>query len=409
LAEPTSLLHSPAHRAALAADARALLAFHRASLSADGSFVPLGTDGTRHHGAAQELHVTTRMVHSYALGQAWGAPDCAGIIETGMRALWTWHRDPDHGGYVWAVRGPKAQDTRKLAYGHVFVLLAAASASEVGHDDAPRLLADIASVLERHFWDDTVGRLREEFAREWQPLSRYRGMNANMHGVEAFLAAYEATGQEVWLDRAGRILDFFTRQMAGAHDHRIPEHYTQDWQVDPAYRGDPVFRPPGTTPGHSLEFARLLLQHWDLTGRGDATALPRARALVTTALADAWLPDGGLAYTLAPGGAVDQSVRLWWPVTEGLAALAMLQKLDPQPQDAAWYARLNAFARAHFIDTRHGGWHPELGADGLPAASIFSGKPDIYHALQADLLALGPGVSRVFDGLRTVSESQADT
>ena len=393
------LLQDSAHRTVLAADARSLLAFHRASLSSDGSFVPLGVDGARHHGAAQELHVTARMVHSYALGQAWGAPDCAPVIDAGLQALWDWHRDPDHGGYVWAVRGPGVVDSRKLAYGHVFVLLAASTAQEIGHEDAPNLLRDIATVLERHFWDADAGCLREEFARDWQPLSRYRGMNANMHGVEAFLAAYEATGQELWLARAGRILDFFTRQMAGAHDHRIPEHYSEAWQVDPDFQGDPMFRPPGTTPGHSLEFARLLLQHWDLSGRADPTALPRARALVDTALADAWLPGGGLAYTLAPGGAVDNDGRLWWPVAEGLGALAALQKIDPRPQDIAWYARLHDFARTHFVDTRHGGWFPELGADGQPSGSIFTGKPDIYHALQADLLALVPGVSGMVSGL----------
>lgn len=403
------LLHHPSHRAALAADARALLAFHRASLSADGGFVPLGVDGTRHHGAAQELHATTRMVHAYALGQAWGAPDCAPLIDAGMRALWNWHRDPDHSGYIWAVQGPRMSDSRKLAYGHVFVLLAASSATEVGHEDAPHLLADIATVIERHFWDEDSGRLREEFARDWQPLSRYRGMNANMHGAEAFLAAYEATGQEQWLDRAGRILGFFTGDMAQAHGHRIPEHYTESWQVDHAFQGDPVFRPPGTTPGHSLEFARLLLQHWDLTGRADATALPRARALVDTALADAWQSGGGLAYTLSADGAVDRDIRLWWPVAEGLGALAMLQKIDPRPQDMAWYARLHDFARAHFTDTRHGGWFPELGPDGLHAETLFSGKPDIYHALQADLLALVPGVSRVFDGLSGLNNAALDT
>jgi len=114
------------------------------------------------------------MVHSYAMGQAWGAPDCAAIIDAGMRALWHWHRDADQGGYVWAVHGPQPQDSRKLAYGHVFVLLAASSAQEVGHEDAPRLFGDIAAVLERHFWDDAAGRLREEFARDWQPISRYR-------------------------------------------------------------------------------------------------------------------------------------------------------------------------------------------------------------------------------------------
>ena len=65
---------------------------------------------------------------------------------------------------------------------------------------------------------------------------------------------------------------------------RIPEHYTESWQVDPDFRGEircyrPAHRP--NAPGHSSwEFARLLLQHWDLTGphRPRSHALARARA-----------------------------------------------------------------------------------------------------------------------------------
>jgi sulfoquinovose isomerase len=191
--------------------------------------------------------------------------------------------DPPQGWGAWrlwlVVIAHGFADDTKLAYGHVFVLLAAASALSVGHDAAPRLLADIDAVIDRHFWDDSAGRLREEYRADWQGFSTYRGMNANMHGTEAFLAAFEATGQAKYLDRAGRILDFFTGQMAAQHHNRIPEHYTESWQVDPAYHGNPMFRPAGTTPGHALEFARLLVQYWDLSGRSDATAVaarPRA-------------------------------------------------------------------------------------------------------------------------------------
>jgi mannose/cellobiose epimerase-like protein (N-acyl-D-glucosamine 2-epimerase family) len=392
-------LDDPAHRAALADDARAQLDFFRASLNAAGGFDLLDHQGRAIAGHPQELHATTRLIHSYALGHAWGAPDCAAIIDAGMAALWHQHRDGAHGGYVWSLGPEGPADDTKLAYGNVFVLLAAASAQAVGHDDAPRLMADVEAVIDRHFWDDGAGRLREEYRRDWQPFSTYRGMNANMHGAEAMLAAYEATGREVFLLRAGRILDFFTAEMAPAQGWRIPEHYTGDWQIDPGYEGDPMFRPAGTTPGHALEFARLVIQHWDLAGRSDATALARARRLVETALHDAWLPDGGLAYTLDLEGRVARDVRLWWPVTEALGALAALMKVDPRPEDAVWYRRLRAFAAAHFIDHAHGGWFPEIDAAGQPAATRFVGKPDIYHALQADLFPLAPGVSRAMQGL----------
>jgi sulfoquinovose isomerase len=42
------------------------------------------------------------------------------------------------------------------------------------------------------------------------------------------------------------------------------------------------------------------------------------------------------------------------------------------------------------IDHRHGGWHAELGDDLKPHRGFFTGKPDIYHALQACLIPLYP-------------------
>ena len=395
LDQATPWLDDHAHRAWALADARRQLAFFDASLRPDGGFDVLDLAGAPLPRAGQELHTTTRMVHSYVLGRAIGHPGAEDMIDAGMRFLRDHHRDATHGGYLWAVDETGVTDPLKLAYGHVFVLLAAASALQAGHPEARALMDDVAEVLDQRFWDDAAGLYRDEFTRDWQSFSTYRGMNANMHSVEAMLAAFEVTGEASWLDKAGRVLDFFTARMAPAHDWRLPEHYTEDWQVDPDYAGNPMFRPAGTTPGHSLELGRLLLQHWDLAGRTAGDAPDRARRMIERALVDAWLPDGGLAYTLRPGGAVDIADRYWWPVTEGIGAMASLIKLgEGRTGDEAWYRRLWAFADSHHIDHARGGWFPELDAAGRPVARQFDGKPDIYHALQADLFPLVPGLSR---------------
>lgn len=390
---PGRWLDDPVHRAWLAAEAGAQLAFFRRSLRADGRFATLDLDGTPLDGP-QELHTTTRLVHSYALAKAWGEPDCHAIIDAGMAFLWAGHRDADQGGYVWSVGADGIADDTKLAYGHVFVLLAGASARKVGHPDADRLIADVEAVIDRHFWDDDAGLLRDEFTRDWQVFSTYRGMNANMHGVEAMLTAFEATGRPVWLDRAGRILDFFVSRIAPAHGWRLPEHYHQDWTVDPGYRGNPMFRPAGTTPGHSFELGRLLLQYWDLRGRPDSGAPDRARRLIEQALTDAWLPGGGFAYTLDLTGRIDIADRYWWPVTEAIGAMAALLRLGGTAADEGWYRRLWTFARDHLIDHDGGGWFPELGDDGRPVGRQFIGKPDIYHSVQAALFSLGAAGGR---------------
>lgn len=387
---PALPMHEPPLRRAFAANARAQIAFFRASLNDRGGFDLLDHSGAPIPGRPQELHATTRMVHSYALAHAWGERDCQPMIDAGLAALWSRHRDADFGGYAWSITPDGFDDATKLAYGHVFVLLAASSALAVGHDDAPRLMQDIEHVIDRHFWDEECGLLKEEYGRDWTAISQYRGMNANMHGAEAMLAAYEATGREVFLHRAGRILRFFTEQVAPEFGWRIPEHYTAGWDIDHGYEGNPMFRPGGTTPGHALEFARLILQHRDLSGQGGDDAVRRARALIETALNDAWLSEGGLAYTVDSAGQVIRADRYWWPVTEAIGALAAIMKCDPRAADADWFLLLWDFAQAHFIDHELGGWYPEIGTDGRPQAHRFIGKPDIYHSLQAMLYTRCP-------------------
>jgi mannose/cellobiose epimerase-like protein (N-acyl-D-glucosamine 2-epimerase family) len=397
---PGFWLDSPEHRDWLIADAKRQFAFFRASLRPDGGFYTLDYDGAPLPSSVQELHTTTRLVHAYSLGKLAGVANCDAIIEQGMAYLDSHHRDREFGGYLWALDGDAIHDARKLAYGQVFVLLAGASAHAAGHPRGKALIEDAAAVLDAHFWEEQHGLFCDEWNRDWTPFSRYRGMNANMHGTEALLAAFEATGELLFLDRAGRILDFFLRKIAPSQGWRIAEHYTGDWQIDRDYAGDPMFRPPGTTPGHACEFARLLLQYWDLRGRPDDGSPSIARQLIERALADAWdVERGGLVYTLDHDGRQAIRARYWWPVTEAIGALAALIKLERDPRDEVWYRRLWQFAATHFVDQARGGWYPEIDESGRPSQTQFVGKPDIYHSVQGVLFPAMLGVSGIATAL----------
>ena len=83
-----------------------------------------------------------------------------------------------------------------------------------------------------------------------------------MHSVEAYLAAGDVTGNPAWPARAASIATRLINEHARAHAWRIPEHYDENWRPRPDYnadRPDDPFRPYGTTPGHSFEWARLLV------------------------------------------------------------------------------------------------------------------------------------------------------
>ena len=94
--------------------------------------------------------------------------------------------------------------------------------------------------------------------------------------------------------------------------------------------------------------------------------------------------------------------RLWWPVTEGIGALAALLKVGGGEGVEDWYRRLWRHAAAAHVDSARGGWYPAIDEDGRPTDGVFEGKPDLYHALQADLFPLVPGLSRQVEALGAV-------
>ena len=55
------------------------------------------------------------------------------------------------------------------------------------------LLHRALEVFDEHFWDADAAMVVETWDRAFSVLSDYRGVNANMHAVEALLAAYDVT------------------------------------------------------------------------------------------------------------------------------------------------------------------------------------------------------------------------
>ena len=213
---------SPYHRTWLLGQARRLLDLFQASaINPRGGFFELDDDGAplrdQDGSNTRVLHVTTRMIYCFALGHLLGHPGSAALVDHGMAFLAAGHRDPDHGGFVWSAADRGPVDDTKQAYGHAFVLLAAASAKAVGHPDADTLLAEVTDLLVDRFWEEEHGAVAEEFSRGWEPLGAYRGQNSNMHLTEALMAAFEATADPRHLAMAERIADLLIRRITAAN------------------------------------------------------------------------------------------------------------------------------------------------------------------------------------------------
>jgi len=369
-----------------------------------GGFAWLRDDGSPDLDHDVETWITCRMTHVYALGDLLGTPGAADLVDHGVAALRGRLRDPRHGGWFAAVGPDGPTAATKGAYEHAFVVLAATSAQVAGHPDAARLLDDALTVQDEHFWDEAAGAVVDTYLDvAFAQLEAYRGANANMHTVEAYLAAADVTGDRVWLERAERIVHRFV-DVAAAHDWRLPEHFDPAWrpQLD-LNRDDPShpFRPYGATVGHAFEWARLAVHL--AAARGDTGRSSRlaAQALFARAVEDGWDVDGapGFVYTTDWDGVPVVRSRLHWVLAEAIAAAAALYVATGDDAYARWYRTWWDHAEAAVLDREAGSWHHELDTRNRPAASVWSGKPDLYHAVQATLLPRLPSTPSLASAL----------
>jgi sulfoquinovose isomerase len=381
------------------AEADRLLAFGRGAELPDGGFGWLGDDGTVDPAQPCPLYINARMTHVFALAHLQGAAGTDALAASGIAAFGSRYADGANGGWFTATdRAGRVIDSAKANYAHAHVLLASASATAAGIPGAADVLAAATSAIERHFWSDAEGCAVESWNADFTASEPYRGANSNMHSVEAYLAAGDVTGDGVWHARAASIAARLIDGNARANSWRIPEHYDAQWRPLLDYNIDrpgDQFRPYGTTPGHSFEWARLLL---DLEA-AQAAPLPwlaeAATALFDTAVADAEDRDGhpGLIYTVDEHGQPVVTARLHWVACEAVLAADALHRRTGQERFASAAARWWGEIDRYFIDRAGGGWWQELAPDMTPAASTWSGKPDVYHSYQALLfpsLPLGP-------------------
>ena len=367
---------------------------------ADGpGFHWLGDDSRPDRSRPRPLWIACRMTHLFALGALLGRDGDADRADHGVRSLAAGFRDPHDDGWFTALApdGSGPVDDSKAAYEHAFVLLAGASATLAGRPGGRELCEAAARTVSQRFWSEEEGAAVEEWDRAWTTLDPYRGANANMHMTEAFLAAGDATGDPVWHARALAVATKLIDGSARANGWRLPEHYDAAWRPLHDYNEDAPrhpFRPYGVTPGHGLEWSRLLC-HLDAT-LGDAPGwlLEAARALFARAVADGWEAHGGFVYTTDRDGRAVVRDRFHWVHAEAAAAAAALHAATGDDAYERWYERVWDFIATHLADDERGSWHHELDPDNHPASATWSGKPDAYHVFQALLvprLPLAPG------------------
>jgi mannose/cellobiose epimerase-like protein (N-acyl-D-glucosamine 2-epimerase family) len=387
--------------AALLAHVRSVLDFYdpRCIDPSGGCYQFFKDDGRVYDARRRHLVSSTRYVYLWAMAsRQLGDPQYLNHARHALEFLHERHRQPA-GNYLWELDWHQGHvtpvDDTQHCYGLAFVLLAYAHAVMAGLDEARPWLDDTWDRINALFWLPEHGACADE-ASVAGVLTPYRGQNANMHLVEACLAAHEATGEVRYLDRAATVAETVVQrlsvQAAGHADAGwIWEHYHPDWTVDWHYnKGDAsnLFRPWGYQPGHFTEWAHLLLT---LEQRRAAPwHLPRAQELFAAALRHGWDEvNGGLVYGFGPGGRVCFAEKYHWVQCETLAAAAMLGARTGEPAYWQSYDQIWAYAWRHWVDHEHGAWYRILAPDNskLTDEKSPAGKVD-YHTTGACWRAL---------------------
>jgi mannose/cellobiose epimerase-like protein (N-acyl-D-glucosamine 2-epimerase family) len=320
-------------------------------------------------------------------------------IDHGVDALLDLFQDKANGGFFNAINldGTPA-NANKLAYDQMFVLLAACTAKVTGSPRADELLSNVDKVIDRYYWDDEFQMMNNSWNQDFTILEKYRGINANMHAVEALAAAYDVTGLEKYRDRAYLICKRTVEVFAKKNSWMLPEHFDEKWIVDKDFNidnpADP-FCPFGVTIGHLFEWSRLILQlkiQIQNSGLDDSWIMPGAKKLYDKAKKFGWSADGtdGFVYTVDWDGKPVVRSRMFWVAAEAVMTAYTLWTFTNDSKYLVDYTTWWDYINKHLIDPINGSWFHELNPNQNVVAITWPGKPDTYHAFNACVLPLFP-------------------
>lgn len=389
------IIDTDENRAFMADICDGILNFGKQFPSPGGTAWYLSGAGTPMKERDRECYVTCRMAHAYTLGTLLNYPGAKTLVDEALKGIMGELRDNEHGGWFSGRHADGSVLENKLCYAHAFVILAASGAALIGRPGARELLDQALADYDKFFWNEEEGLSCDVWDTDFTVCDPYRGLNSNMHTVEAFLAAADCTGDDKYRDRAGRIIRRVVEWAAG-NNWRIPEHYTEDWQPDldrnlekPA---DP-FKPYGATPGHGIEWSRLITQ-WATSSKDEDSMdyIEAAENLFNRAIEDAWYADGapGIAYTTGWDGKPFVHTRMHWTLAEAINTSAVLYRVTGNHAYADRYAEFLAYMDKYVLDPVHGSWYHELDEHNRLSEKVWPGKPDLYHALQATLIPYLP-------------------
>ncbi|WP_407654564.1 AGE family epimerase/isomerase [Bradyrhizobium prioriisuperbiae] len=334
-----------------------------------GGFVDrLDSDGRADRVAPRRVFVQARQIYCYAKAAQMGwYADGRAIALRGLEHLLAKAKAPDgRPGFVHRLMPDGGVlDPRRDTYDHAFVLLALATVYALDRDAQVR--SEIDSLLA---YIDTDLRSPNGGFREGSPPSLPLRQNPQMHLFEAMIAAFDATHDMAFQQRAGEFFALFLANLYDKQARVLGEYFEEDWSK---------ISPVSVEPGHQAEWV------WLLKGFERITGCPTGRyrdELLASALRYRDEATGCLVDEGDVEGRIRRPTRRLWPQTEiAKAWIAQAEAGETGAADKA-LTSLSLLERHYLSHPVAGGWYDQFDRDGkslvatIPASSF-------YHVLCA--------------------------
>ena len=293
----------------------------------------------------RRMRTMARQIYAFAVAgeMGWDGP-AAALVEHGIHFMEEKGRS-ENGGWVKSFHpdGSVSDETEDL-YDQTCILLALAHAHKIGNTKAGALGQETFKFIQTHFSDTTNGGFFET-SKGGSP----RRSNPHMHLLEACLAWYEATGDQVWLDRCAGVMDLFATKFFDADTWTLGEFFNEDWSALSDEKG------VWTEPGHHFEWAWLLVTYANAAKRPEY--LKYARKLYASAIANGLNRATGLAYdAVSKDGLPLTRTSRSWPQTEAIKAAIALDGTGGPDMKPEIESRVGRLFRWHIDPAPQGLW-----------------------------------------------------
>ena len=321
--------------------------------------------GTSNGGKRTMVQARLCFVFAHAF-QKHGNPADLAAAQGGFEFLSSHCRHPDGGWFHKLTEDGAPLDQDRDLYDHAFILFATAWLDRAGVELARETAETTQSFLDAEMAHPEGGFI-EQAGRATLP----RRQNPHMHLLEACLAWYETSNENIWLDRAARIVSLFNE--AFVVDGSLREYFSENWQPMAGDSGRLI------EPGHHFEWVWLLHRYAKLTGQQSE----HMRSLYNFACAHGVdKVSGGVVDVISADGTLLSPNHRLWPQTEAIKAHNVYRKSGDKDAGKRLDATLNAFWQNHLKDEPNGVWREHIGPDGKRLRDDMPGSSP-YHLAMA--------------------------